>query len=366
MFNYSIINTTDNDKLHNFYLPLSIESRADWQVKITDSYNASVFGFSNYFEIYTFIGPPIVINSPSINELFDHIAPVFNVEISDPFLDKSWYTIDGGATNVTFTFNESINQVLWANALDGEIEIIFYINDTVNNLFSSSIVINKDTNSPLITINSPTLFELAGKNAISFNVNIYDLTLDTMWYTIEGALTNITFTSNGTIDQILWNGFGSWNLNLIFFANDSTGLLSSDNIIITKDIDSPIISINDPTPGEIFYANPPNFFIIVNDPHLDSVWYTIDGGITNTIITSYNSVIAQDLWAATAIGEVTLRFYAIDTLGNINYREVTVSKKSVSPPPSDPTFPGYDLYIIVSVTLILSTILIFKKKQKIF
>lgn len=180
------------------------------------------------------------------------------------------------------------------------------------------------------------------------------------------ALTNITFALNGTIDQILWNGFGSGNLNLIFFANDSTGLLSSDNIIITKDIDSPIISINDPTPGETFYANPPNFFITVNDPHLDSVWYTIDGGITNITITSYNSVIAQGLWVATAIGEVTLRFYAIDTLGNINYREVTVLKKSVSAPPSGPTVSGYDLYIIVSVTLILSVILVFKQKQKIF
>ena len=190
--------------------------------------------------------------------------------------------------------------------------------------------------------------------------------LDTMWYTIEGALTNITFTSNGTINQILWSGFGSGNLNLIFFANDSTGLLSSDNIIITKDIDSPIISINDPTPGETFYANPPNFIVAVNDPHLDSVWYTIDGGITNRTVSSYDGTIAQDLWAASAVGEITIRFYAIDAVGNINYREVTVSKKSVSAP--IPTFPGYDLYIMVSVIMIMSVILVFKQtnKKKIF
>ena len=308
--------------------------------------------------------PELIINSPINNNLYDNVAPTFNVEISDPNLDTSWYSLNSGLTNIIFTTNSSINQTVWDSTPDGQVIINFYANDTISNLVYDTVMIRKDTTYPLIAINSPTLLELAGKNTISFNVNIYDLTLDTMWYTIEGALTNITFTSNGTIDQVLWSGFGSGNLNLIFFANDSTGLLSSDNIIITKDIDNPIISINDPTPGETFYANPPNFVIVVNDPHLDSVWYTIDGGITNTTIASYTDVIAQNLWAAAAIGEITIRFYAIDTVGNINYREVTVSKESVSAPPSGPGVPGYDLSLFVSVIMIISVIKVFKNKKK--
>ncbi|GAH72329.1 unnamed protein product, partial [marine sediment metagenome] len=47
--------------------------------------------------------PSITINSPDPGEVFYSTAPYFNVIITDDYLDKRWYTIDGGLNNHTFT-----------------------------------------------------------------------------------------------------------------------------------------------------------------------------------------------------------------------------------------------------------------------
>jgi len=83
-----------------------------------------------------------------------------------------WYTIDGGLINITFISN-------------GTIEIT-----------SKSVIIIKDTTDPTINIILPILNHPYNEIAPDYIVEIYDANLDAMWYTIDGGLTNITFTSN--------------------------------------------------------------------------------------------------------------------------------------------------------------------------
>lgn len=308
--------------------------------------------------------PQIVINTPASNNLYDNIAPIFNVEISDPNLDTSWYSLDGGLTNYIFTTNSSINQTLWESTPDGQVDIVFYANDTAENLIFDSVTVRKDTHAPVITITSPNSYDLFGNSTISFNVEIFDLNLEKMWYTIVGSLTNITFISNGTIDTALWNSFGSGDLTLVFYANDTHGRISMNNVIISKDIDPPSISIINPTSGDTFYVTPPDFEITVNDAHLALVWYTVDGGITNFNITNYDNSIDQSIWDATPTGEIILQFYARDLLGNIAFSEVVVSKESITQPPSDPGIPGYMLFILLGIISISAIILILKYRKK--
>ena len=240
------------------------------------------------------INPPLfTIHSPSINEFFGTIAPSFNVEVLDYNLDLSWYTLNGGALKYYFITNGLINQTAWSSLLDGPVLIEFFANDTLGNIVSESIIVHKDTISPLINILTPQSNDLAGKTPLEFNVEILDTNLDQMWYTIQGSLYNITLASNGTIDQSLWDKFDSGNLTLIFYANDSVGHLSSDSVQIIKDIDVPLITINYPKFNEIYGFESPNFNITVIEPNIAMMWYTLNNGMTNLSFTELQGNINQ-------------------------------------------------------------------------
>ncbi|MFX1313390.1 MAG: nitrous oxide reductase family maturation protein NosD, partial [Promethearchaeota archaeon] len=109
-------------------------------------------------------GPPnITINSPSEENVFNLIAPSFNVEITDDYLESMWYTIDGGLNNYTFTTNSTINQIAWDSAAEGNVTITFYAKDIPGNIGTAGVSITKDTVSPVIIINSPVEGEEFGK-----------------------------------------------------------------------------------------------------------------------------------------------------------------------------------------------------------
>ena len=55
------------------------------------------------------------------------------------------------------------------------------------------------------------------------------------------------------------------------------------------------------------------------------MWYTIDGGLNNYTFTD-NGTINQAAWDALPEGSVTIRFYAVDIIGNIEFEEITVIK----------------------------------------
>ena len=147
--------------------------------------------------------PEITINSPTNNELFSGLPPSFNIYIKSFDINTSWYTLDDGITNTTFTTNGTISG--WAALSDGTYTLVFYANNSLGKVGSAQIIIIKDTTAPSITINSPIDNELIGSIAPDFEIEIVEENLESMWYTIDSGLTNITFIQNETIDQIEWN-----------------------------------------------------------------------------------------------------------------------------------------------------------------
>jgi len=274
------------------------------------------------------IAPNITIFSPLLNESFGNIAPTFNVEISDiNGVDMMWYFLDGGLTNITFIANGTIDQIEWDAQANGMITITFYANDTVGNLASNSIVVRKDIELPDININSPLPNELYGGIAPTFNVEITDFNgVDTMWYTLDGGLTNITFINNGTFDQTEWDTQGNGTVTIIFYANDTLGNLASNSVVVRKDIELPDINIISPLPNELFGSLTPTFNVEITDINgIDTMWYSLDGGLTN-ITFIVNSSIDQIEWGAQLNGTVSITFFANDTLGNLAFNSVVVRK----------------------------------------
>jgi len=99
---------------------------------------------------------------------------------------------------------------------------------------------------------------------------------------------------------------------------------SKDYLPIAED-GAPVIVINSPASSDVFGVTAPSFDVTITDVYVDSMWYTIDGGINNYTFIE-NGVINQTAWAALNEGDVTITFYAKDIIGNEASESVTVVK----------------------------------------
>ena len=185
------------------------------------------------------VKPIITINWPSSGDFYGILAPSFNINVEEYHLDTTWYTIDGGLTNITFSGNDTINQVLWDN-LAGEttVTIRFYANDTTGNIGFAEVTVIKDIISPQIEIYEPTLNEEFKSTPPNFNISIDESYLESTWYTIDGGVTNITFTGLiGSIEQNVWDTAPIGTVTLRFYARDLAGNEAFEEVTITKKTD---------------------------------------------------------------------------------------------------------------------------------
>ncbi|MFX1427834.1 MAG: hypothetical protein ACFFBE_15375, partial [Promethearchaeota archaeon] len=245
-------------------------------------------------------------------------------------VDYMWYTLNNGIETY-FNDNGTVSQSKWELCGNGTVSIKFYANDSLGNEGFSEVIVRKEIESPNITINSPNDLDLFGNTPPNYNVEIRDSNgVDTMWYTLNNDM-DTPFTENGTISQSAWNACGNGSVSIKFYANNTLGNTDFLEVIVRKDIEPPTITINSPDPNDLFGSTAPSFNVIINDPNgINSKWYTLDGGITNTTFIS-NGIINQGLWAARGNGTVTIGFYANDSLGNEGYSEVIV-RKDIEPP----------------------------------
>ena len=147
------------------------------------------------------------------------------------------------------------------------------------------------------------------------------------------------------------DGIGDSPYNIFGTAN------SQDNFPIL-DINPPKITINYPSSYGIFGSNAPDFNVEIIEPHIDKMWYTINNGATNIFFT-LNGTINQALWDALPEGNVTFRFYANDSIGNIGFQEVTVVKEITQTSPL--VIPGYNLLFLLGIISTVAVIIVKKR-----
>ena len=90
------------------------------------------------------------------------------------------------------------------------------------------------------------------------------------------------------------------------------------------------------------------------------MWYTINNGATNIFFT-LNGTINQPLWDMLPEGNVTIRFYANDSIGNLNFQEITIVK--AIPQPSPLEIPGYNILFLVGIIVVMVVIIIKKRSN---
>lgn len=203
---------------------------------------------------------------------------------------------------------------------------------------------------------------------VDFSDNIY----------ITGATSSFGAEYNDII-LLKYNNSGVLQWNRTWGGNDEDSGLgvtvdSSDNVYLTgqtysygaggsdmvllkyiPDIYEPLININNPLTNQVFGDIAPDYDIWVIEPNLDSIWYTIDGGITNYTINYYFGKINQTAWDAAPSGKLNLRFYAKDLAGNVGYSEVNIEKRII--------ISGFSLVLFISAISMI-TVIYLKKKYK--
>ena len=89
----------------------------------------------------------------------------------------------------------------------------------------------------------------------------------------------------------------------------------------------PEIIIYSPDQNTLFRSVAPNFIISVMISILDTMWYSLDDGLTNITFSSLTGTIDQDEWDKQDLGDITIQFYVNDTYGKEGYASVIVRKE---------------------------------------
>ncbi|MFW9880804.1 MAG: DNRLRE domain-containing protein, partial [Candidatus Thorarchaeota archaeon] len=314
------------------------------------------------YEELDYSSPEIIINSPNENEFFGFETPEFDITIIDQFLNTTWYTLDGGLSNYTFTeFTGSINQSEWDKKTSGIITIKFYVNDSFGNLGFSDIQISKDIDAPEIIIIFPTPNQLCGVDSPSFNIQINEPNLQEKGYSFNGG-DNITFTTQTVFDQTEWSKIRNGTVVLKFYAIDMLGYLNSSDVMIRKDAYIPEISIYSPLENETFGRLPPDFNISIIEDDLFSAWYTVEGVAGDFFFTELNGTIDQTAWNSLPNGKIIIFFFAQDAAGNVGIKNVKIIKKIPSNSPGN--LPFVIAGTIGAVGLSGVGVVVFRKKIK--
>jgi len=216
---------------------------------------------------------------------------------------------------------------------DGIHSIQVFGNDSLGDMYESDLrYFTTNALGPEITINSPISNQLFGITPPDFSLTILDSDLDARWYSLDGGNTNVSFSGlTGTIDQTEWDKIGNGTVTITFYANDTINNIGQTEVLVRKDVLAPLITINSPIGNQVFGENAPSFDLTILENQINSTWYTLDYGSVNISFSGSAGTIDQTEWAKIGGGTVPIRFYANDSLGNVDFSEVIMVKDIISP-----------------------------------
>jgi hypothetical protein len=231
---FSLDNQANQSIFGNTTIPIPNDGLHSIQVFANDTEGDITESEIRYFTT-NLLAPGINIISPSSSMIYGKSSPNFDLTITDPDVDFTWYSLDGGTTNIPFSgLTGKVDQTEWDKIGNGTATITFYANDTVNNMGQAEVIVRKDIIDPIITINEPNNAEIFEDPPI-FDITVVEPNLEEMWYTLDGGLTNITMSNtDGIISQSVWNSASDGPLTIRFYARDAAGNVAYDDVYVVK------------------------------------------------------------------------------------------------------------------------------------
>ena len=239
--------------------------------------------------------------------------------------------------------------------------------DPYTNFCSGIINITvEDTTGPSFTPEI-TIIQLTeyGNNFI-LNLNASDLSGIDQWW-IDDTI-NFQIYENGVV--VNRNPLLLRDYPVVVRVNDTYNNYENVSFIIrVVDTIAPVITIIAPEYNQSFGIYSPAYYITIDDRSiveygLQSIWYTLDGGITTFTTSAQVGFINEALWELISEEQVIIEFYVLDTSGNQGYAQIIVNKELPVSPPSvpPPGIPGYNILIIGLISII--SIILLKNKLR--
>ncbi len=297
-------------------------------------------GSQDYFPIWDDgIDSPIInINLPDSFHVYGKNPPFYDILISSPNLNTTWYLLNNitlETINTTISgLSGTIDQNIWNSVGNGTITLKFCANDSNGDLNIEEVQIRKDIKDPEIIIEKPIENDLYGSFPPEYNISVNEPNLDTVWYMLENGTIkteNRTISSlNGTIDQDLWDLIGNGTITLSYYANDTLGNLGFQEIHIRKDLVIPIIKVIDPKDNKFFKFNAPQFNISFSG-RKNTTWYILNNGVKKYIFNETSGQINQSVWENENDGKINITFFLNNSVGQIDSVNITVIKDATNP-----------------------------------
>ncbi|TKJ19407.1 MAG: hypothetical protein CEE43_15355 [Promethearchaeota archaeon Loki_b32] len=153
------------------------------------------------------------------------------------FLQNGKHTVDDGTDN---TWNSTTLGNYWDNHTgpdansDGIVDNPYaYIGGSAGSIDYLPMA---EDGAPNITIITPSEGDSFASVAPSFEIEVVDIYVWEMWYTIDGGLHNYTFTENEMINQSAWDALPEGSVAITFFAIDIVGNEASEEVTVIKSI----------------------------------------------------------------------------------------------------------------------------------
>ncbi|MFO7796660.1 MAG: hypothetical protein R6W84_10945 [Promethearchaeia archaeon] len=330
--------------------------------------SAGNFDFKQVKIFKDLIAPNIQIISPNNGQRFNN-APNFILNITEPFLESTWYMLINSSNDLHFTENHTFqypneNFILsqyWNEFNDGEIRIVFYANDSISHVNLSEVIVTKDQNAPGILINSPRWGDYFSLEAPYFNVSTSGDYINQTWYYLSNS--NFSYKSKnyyfsgdiGQINQSAWNVFGNEGIYIFFKINDSLNNQNMDYIFIVKDTFTPLIYINNPL-NETSYGTIPSINVSVYDNnYYYNLWYEV-GEEKRILYNNSEDLLHYSIWNSLPDEcSFIIHFFAEDKAGNINdsisyllYKDVIEPRLKIHNPINNEIFttrPYFDISV---------------------
>ena len=99
-----------------------------------------------FAQSFTFItddtDPVITIANPDTDDTYGE-PPSYDVAITEPNIDKIWYTLNNGDAIYVEETTGSLNSEMWSALADGEVTLKFFVNDTVGHSSYDTVIFQK-------------------------------------------------------------------------------------------------------------------------------------------------------------------------------------------------------------------------------
>lgn len=90
-------------------------------------------GYNTELVLVKIIISNITINFPSLVDFYGKTPPSFGISTFDSNIDSTWYTLDRGIVNITFSgLSGAIDQTEWDKQGNGMVFIRFYMNNSID------------------------------------------------------------------------------------------------------------------------------------------------------------------------------------------------------------------------------------------